>query len=41
MREATLQLFESYFEKYNGAVDRALAETVQSIALLGLWRGGF
>jgi predicted nucleotidyltransferase component of viral defense system len=41
VREATLQLFESYFEKYNGAVDRALAETVQSIALLGLWRGGF
>ena len=41
MREATLQLFESYLEKYSGAVDRALADTVQSIALLGLWRGGF
>lgn len=41
MREAGLQLFESYLEKYKGAVDRALAETVQSIALLGLSRGGF
>lgn len=41
MREASVQLLESYLEKYNGAVDRALAETVQSIALLGLSRGGF
>lgn len=41
MREASVQLFESYLEKYNGAVERALAETVQSIALLGLSRGGF
>lgn len=41
MREASLQLFESYLEKYNGAVERALAETVQSVALLGLSRGGF
>jgi len=41
MREASVQLFESYLEKYNGAVERALAETIQSIALLGLSRGGF
>jgi hypothetical protein len=41
MREASVQLFESYLKKCNGAVDRALAETVQSIALLGLSRGGF
>jgi predicted nucleotidyltransferase component of viral defense system len=41
MREASVQLFESYLEKCNGAVDRALAETVQSIALLGLSRSGF
>ncbi|HOP46409.1 MAG TPA: nucleotidyl transferase AbiEii/AbiGii toxin family protein [Desulfobacteraceae bacterium] len=41
MREASVQLFESYLEKYNGAMERALAETVQSIALLGLSRGGF
>ena len=41
MREASVQLLESFLEKYNGAVERALAETVQSIALLGLSRGGF
>jgi predicted nucleotidyltransferase component of viral defense system len=41
MREASVQLFEEYLEKYNGSVDRALAETVQSIALLGLSRSGF
>ncbi|HDR16529.1 MAG TPA: nucleotidyl transferase AbiEii/AbiGii toxin family protein [Desulfobacteraceae bacterium] len=41
MREATVQLFESYLEKSNGAVDRALSETIQSISLLGLSRGGF
>ena len=41
MREASVQLFESNLEKYNGAIERALAETVQSIALLGLSRSGF
>jgi len=41
MREASVQLLEAYLEKYNGAVERALAETVQSIALLGLSRAGF
>lgn len=41
MREASVQLFESYLEKYDGAMERALAETVQSIALLGLSRSGF
>ena len=41
MREASVQLFEEYRQKYDGSVDRALAETIQAIALLGLSRTDF
>lgn len=41
MHEASVQMFEAYRQKYNGSVDRALAETIQSIALLGLSRTDF
>ena len=33
MHEASVQLFEEYRQKYDGSVDRALAETIQAIAL--------
>jgi hypothetical protein len=35
MREACIQLFEEYLEKNQGAVHKALAETLQTVALLG------
>lgn len=41
MHEASVQLFEEYRQKYDGSVDRALAETIQAIALLGLSRTDF
>lgn len=41
MREASVELFEEYRKKYAGSVDRALAETIQAIALLGLSRDDF
>src|SRR6056297_131378 len=41
MREACVQLFEEYLEKNQGSVHRALAETIQAIALLGLSRTDF
>ena len=41
MREASVQLFEEYLEKNQGAVHRALAETIQVVALLGLSRTDF
>jgi predicted nucleotidyltransferase component of viral defense system len=41
MREACVQLFEEYLEKNQGAVHRALAETIQVVALLGLSRTDF
>ncbi len=41
MREAAVQLFEEYLQKNDGAVDRALAEVIQVIALLGLSRTDF
>src|SRR6056297_37950 len=41
MDEASLELFEEYRRKYDGSVDRALAETIQAIALLGLSRTDF
>ena len=41
MDEASVQLFEEYRQKYGGSVDRALAETIQAIALLGLSRTDF
>lgn len=41
MIDASVQLFEEYRQKYGGSVDRALAETIQSVALLGLSRGDF
>ena len=41
MHEASAQLFEEYRQKYDGSVDRALAETIQAIALLGLSRTDF
>lgn len=41
MREAVAQMFEEYLEKNDGSVDRALAETIQAIALLGLSRTDF
>ena len=41
MREACVQLFEEYLEKNQGASHRALAETIQSVALLGLSRTDF
>ena len=34
MHEASAQLFEEYRQKYDGSVDRALAKTIQAIALL-------
>jgi hypothetical protein len=34
MHEASVQMFEAYRLKYDGSVDRALAETIQAIALL-------
>ena len=33
MHEASVQMFEEYRLKYDGSVDRALAETIQAIAL--------
>lgn len=41
MREACIQLFEEYLEKNQGAVHKALAETLQAVALLGLARTDF
>ncbi len=41
MHEASVQLFEEYRQNYDGSVDRALAETIQAIALLGLSRTDF
>ena len=41
MHEASVQMFEEYRLKYDGSVDRALAETIQAIALLGLSRMDF
>ena len=41
MHEASVQIFEEYRLKYDGSVDRALAETIQAIALLGLSRTDF
>ena len=41
MHEASVQMFEEYRLKYDGSVDRALAETIQAIALLGLSRTDF
>jgi len=41
MREACVQLFEEYLEKNRGSAHRALAETIQSVALLGLSRTDF
>lgn len=41
MREACVQLFEEYLEKNQGSAHRALAETIQSVALLGLSRTDF
>ncbi len=41
MHEASVQLFEEYRQKCDGSVDRALAETIQAIALLGLSRTDF
>ena len=41
MHEASVQMFEEYRLKYEGSVDRALAETIQAIALLGLSRTDF
>src|SRR6056297_268046 len=41
MREACVQLFEEYLEKNQGASHRALAESIQSVALLGLSRTDF
>lgn len=41
MREAAAQLFEEYLQKNDGSVDRALAEVIQAIALLGLSRTDF
>jgi predicted nucleotidyltransferase component of viral defense system len=41
MIEASLQLFEENRQKNGGSADRALAETIQYIALLGLSRTDF
>jgi hypothetical protein len=41
MNEIGLQLFEESLERNNKDVDRALSETIQSIALLGLSRTDF
>ncbi|MDZ7761305.1 MAG: hypothetical protein U5L00_13760 [Desulfovermiculus sp.] len=41
MREASVQLFEEYLEKNQGSVHRALAETIQAVAFLGLSRTDF
>ncbi len=41
MREACVQLFEECLEKNQGSVHRALAETIQAAALLGLARTDF
>jgi len=41
MREACVQLFEEYLEKNQGSAHRALAETIQAAALLGLSRTDF
>ncbi len=41
MREACVQLFEEYLEKNQGSAHRALAETIQAVALLGLSRTDF
>jgi predicted nucleotidyltransferase component of viral defense system len=41
MREASVQLFEESLENNHGSVNRALAETIQAVALLGLSRTNF
>jgi predicted nucleotidyltransferase component of viral defense system len=41
MHDASVQLFEEYRKSHGGSVDRALAETIQVIALLGLSRTDF
>ena len=41
MREACVLLFEEYLQKNRGSAHRALAETIQSLALLGLSRTDF
>ena len=41
MHDAGVQLFEDYLARNNGSFDRALAETIQNIALLGLARTDF
>lgn len=41
MREACVQLFEENLEKNQGSAHRALAETIQAVALLGLSRSDF
>ena len=41
MHEISVQLFEEYRQKYGGSVDRALAESIQAISLLGLSRTDF
>ena len=41
MRNAAVQLFEEYRKNNSGSIDRALSETIQLIALLGLSRTDF
>ncbi len=41
MPDAIVQLFEEYLRKNHNSTDRALAETIQAIALLGLSRTDF
>lgn len=41
MHSAAVQLFEEYRENNDGSIDRALSETIQVIALLGLSRTDF
>ncbi len=41
MREACAKMFEEYLEKNQGSVNRALAETIHAVALLGLSRTDF
>jgi len=41
MHEASVQLFEAYQKRHGGSVNRALAETIQAVALLGLARTDF
>ncbi|RQD56830.1 MAG: nucleotidyl transferase AbiEii/AbiGii toxin family protein [Desulfonatronovibrio sp. MSAO_Bac4] len=41
MREACVQMFEENLEKNQGSAHRALAETIQAVALLGLSRTDF